>query len=210
VPIALMKRGQSMLSYAIKKIQHIRRVEHLAWEYHRAPTKSRRLIQRIYQVFLRRDSRNTIGNDCFIALGSGIWADEFVLGDKACICAGTVIKDTVSIGDRSLIGLNCYIGGKVRIGADVMLGNSVSILGFNHGMALSTPMIHQNITSRGISIGDDCWIGAHATIVDGVTIGSHVIVAAGAVVTRDMPDYAVIGGVPAKILKTRESDTHTA
>lgn len=60
----------------------------------------------------------------------------------------------------------------------------------------------QGATRKGIEIGKDCWIGANATILDGVKIGDGCIVAAGAVVNRDVPSYTIVGGVPAKTIKT--------
>lgn len=61
----------------------------------------------------------------------------------------------------------------------------------------------QGATRKGIEIGKDCWIGANATILDGVKIGDGCIVAAGAVVNRDVPSYTIVGGVPAKTIKNR-------
>jgi len=84
-----------------------------------------------------------------------------------------------------------------------MIANSVSVFGFNHGTEVGMPMTQQPCFSKGVDIGDDCWIGANATIVDGVSVGSHSIVAAGAVVTRSFPERSVIGGVPARLLKIR-------
>ena len=68
---------------------------------------------------------------------------------------------------------------------------------------MDKPIRLQGATRKGVEIGEDCWIGSKAVILDGVKIGNHVIVAAGAVVNRDVPDYAIVGGVPAKIIKTR-------
>jgi acetyltransferase-like isoleucine patch superfamily enzyme len=64
----------------------------------------------------------------------------------------------------------------------------------------------QGTTEKGIVIGDDCWIGAKASILDGTVIGRHCVVAAGAVVKGNFPDYSVIGGVPAKILRSLNDD----
>ena len=68
------------------------------------------------------------------------------------------------------------------------------------------PIRLQGATRKGIEIGNDCWIGSKVTILDGVKIGNHAIVAAGAVVNKNVPDYAIVGGVPAKILKMRNSE----
>jgi len=193
-----------MIGSLFNKVENIRRVEHLPWEYHKYPTQGRKLLQRLIQKRHKANKRYTIGNDCFIALSAGIWAHDLAIGDRTCISGGTIIKDHVSIGANSLIGLNCYIGGKVTIGAETMLGNNVSILGFDHGLAPEHPMIHQNITMKGITIGNDCWIGANVTIVDGVTINDHAIIAAGAVVTKDVAAWTIAGGIPAKPIRDRQ------
>ncbi|MNG32136.1 Virginiamycin A acetyltransferase [compost metagenome] len=74
----------------------------------------------------------------------------------------------------------------------------------NHVFSDKTkPIKEQGIYRQGITIEDDCWIGSNVTILDGVTIGTGSVVAAGAVVTKDVPPYSVVGGVPAKIIKER-------
>ena len=76
------------------------------------------------------------------------------------------------------------------------------ILGFNHNHArLDRPIHEQGLSSKGIRIGDDVWIGSGALLLDGVSVGSHCIVAAGAVVTRDVPDWAVVAGNPARVIR---------
>ncbi|EIJ1651687.1 hypothetical protein LH909_004307 [Escherichia coli] len=75
---------------------------------------------------------------------------------------------------------------------------------FNHGVVLNTiPMKNQPLEKKGIKIKNDVWIGAHSVILDGVTINDGAVVAAGAVVTKDVPENAIVAGVPAKILKYR-------
>ena len=77
----------------------------------------------------------------------------------------------------------------------------------NHNFTdLDTPIRLQGATRKGVSIGEDCWVGSGVTILDGVRIGNHCIIGAGAVVTKDIPDYAIVGGVPAKIIKMRKED----
>ena len=94
--------------------------------------------------------------------------------------------------------------GEIEIGRGVMLGPNVVIRASNHATSqIELPIWEQGQTGGRIVIGDDVWIGANAVIVPNVTIGSHVIVAAGAVVTRDVPDYAVVAGVPARVVSDR-------
>jgi hypothetical protein len=86
----------------------------------------------------------------------------------------------------------------------VRIGAYSCLVGFNHGFSdLTRPVWQQGCTSEGIVLGDDVWIGAHVTILDGVRVGNHTILAAGAVVTKDVPDYAIVGGNPARVLRMR-------
>ncbi len=110
----------------------------------------------------------------------------------------------IEIGDNSGLGLNCRVTGPLKIGNDVMMGPSVMIFTQNHETQdLTIPMRLQTAPKFGVTIGDDVWLGANALIMPGVTIGNGCIIAAGAVVTKDVTDYAVVGGNPAKIIKMR-------
>lgn len=111
----------------------------------------------------------------------------------------------IEIGDNSAIGLNARISGPLSIGSDVMMGPNVSIYTQNHETEnIYKPMRLQTAPKEKVTIGSDVWIGANAIILPGVTIGNGVIIGAGAVVTRDVPDMAIVGGVPAKVIKMRE------
>lgn len=113
----------------------------------------------------------------------------------------------ISIGDRSGIGIRAKIRGPLHIGSDVMMGPEVIILTSTHGTSRTDITMREQSAGggvRGVVIGDDVWIGTRVIILPGVTIGSGVVIAAGAVVTRNVPDYAVVGGVPARIIKMRK------
>jgi maltose O-acetyltransferase len=117
--------------------------------------------------------------------------------------------ENIEIGDNSGIGINCSVQGAIRIGKDVMMGPEVIILTVNHKFdQLDTPMWKQgHLAAKPVIIGDDVWIGTRAIILPGVHIGSGSIIGAGAVVTKNVPDYAIVGGNPAKVVKYRnESD----
>ena len=106
-----------------------------------------------------------------------------------------------SIGPYSLI----YGNGGVDIGENVLIANHCSIVAFNHKFEKTDiPMAEQGMSTLGIKIGNDVWIGAHANVLDGVKIGNGVIVGAGAVVTKDVEDRAIVVGSPAKTVKIRE------
>lgn len=110
----------------------------------------------------------------------------------------------IEIGNNSGIGTNCRIAGPLSIGDDVMIAPGVSIYTRNHETEnIYRPMRLQTAPLKKVTIGNDVWIGANAIILPGVNIGNGCIVGAGAVVTKDVPDFAVVGGNPAKIIKTR-------
>ena len=108
----------------------------------------------------------------------------------------------VTIGDYTRIGIHNTIIGPVCIGNHVNLAQGITITALNHNFEDASKRIdEQGISTKPVVIGDDVWIGANAVILPGVTIGSHCVVAAGAVVTKDVPDNCVVGGVPAKVIK---------
>jgi len=110
------------------------------------------------------------------------------------------------IGDNSNIGAYCYVGaaGGIRIGNNVMMGPRVSLLAEQHVIErVDIPMREQGTTRKGIVIEDDVWLGANCCVLDGVTVGRGAVVAAGAVVTKDVPPFAIVGGVPARIIRMR-------
>lgn len=104
------------------------------------------------------------------------------------------------IGHDSGLGENCRIGAGVKIGNNVMMGPDVIICTQNHKYTRET---YEGFVRRPVVIGDNVWIGYRVIILPGVTIGRNAIIGAGAVVTKDIPAYAIAGGVPAKVLKMR-------
>ena len=96
-------------------------------------------------------------------------------------------------------------GGEIYIGDNCLVSQFVSIIGSNHAISLNVPIRDQpwDMARRTVMIDDDVWIGAHATVLPGVRIGSGAVIAAGAVVTTDIPANAIVGGVPAKVIGYR-------
>lgn len=130
---------------------------------------------------------------------------KFSLGTKSVIesycCINNAVGD-VLIGNHTRIGIHNTIIGPVTIGNHVNLAQGITVTALNHNFKDTTLRIdEQGISTNPVVIGDDVWIGANAVILPGVTIGRHVVVAAGAVVTKDVRDNCVVGGVPAKVLK---------
>lgn len=135
-----------------------------------------------------------------VTIGDGTW-----LGPGAIVDAWT---GAITIGERSRIGIYSLVSGQggLVIGDDVLIADHVTIIPANHRHDdLDQPIRTQGETRQGIVIEDWAWIGSHATVLDGVTVGRGAIVAAGAVVTKDVPPLAIVGGVPARILRYRES-----
>lgn len=177
-----------------------------------------------YDTMSNISGRANLYNVNRISLANNITVEDFsvinypVFSDRPC---------TLSIGERSYIGSyahlspqkgfikigsNCTIHpycvllgeGGITIGDDVRIATSTVIVSANHIYAdRDVPIRKQGMEAKGIKIGNDVWIGANCAILDGVTIGNGAVVAAGAVVNRDVSAYAVVGGVPARLLKYR-------
>ncbi len=168
----------------------------------------------------------TLRNVCKVELGRGVMvADGAVIDGRSEAEPAIVIGDECTIGERAMI--RCK-DGTIRIGRHVGIGANASLnaLGGNvlviadevligplcyfgggtyHFDRLDVPIRRQGHDLKGgIHIGHGAWIGARVTVMDGVTIGEGAVVAGGAVVAKDVPDYAIVGGVPARILKWRK------
>jgi maltose O-acetyltransferase len=114
----------------------------------------------------------------------------------------------IEIGDNSGIGINCQLFGPVKIGCDVMMASDVIILTANHKFdRLDIPMCQQGSNSHSpVIIEDDVWIGTRVIVLPGVKIAKGAIVGAGAIVTKDVPEYAVAAGNPARVIKYRNNN----
>lgn len=130
---------------------------------------------------------------------------RFSIGRKSVIesfsCINNAVGDVI-IGDYTRVGLHNTIIGPVRIGNNVNLAQGITVTALNHNFDDTTKRIdQQGVTTKAVTINDDVWIGANAVILPGVTIGTHSVVAAGAVVSKDVPPYTIVAGVPAKVIK---------
>jgi acetyltransferase-like isoleucine patch superfamily enzyme len=100
------------------------------------------------------------------------------------------------------VGLHNTIIGPVSIGNHVNLAQGITVTALNHNFSDTNKLIdEQGVSTQPVVISDDVWIGANAVILPGVTIGRHCVIAAGAVVTKDVPDNTLVGGIPAKVIK---------
>lgn len=153
---------------------------------------------------------------------SGFGINGMRIGNNVWIGANSKLKVSFSINDPGhhiYIGNNVGIGefahlggaGGLDIGDDCIIGPYFSCHPENHNFADINILIRQQGVSRnGIKIGGNCWIGAKVTILDGVSIGDNCVIAAGAVVNKSMPANSVIGGVPARIIRKRETQFKNA
>lgn len=130
---------------------------------------------------------------------------NFSIGDNSTVEDYATLNNGVGdirIGSNTRIGIGSVIIGPVTVGNDVRLAQNIVCSGLNHSYSdISTPIWRQPITTAEIVIGDESWVGSNSVIVAGVTIGKHCVIAAGSVVTHSVPDYCVVGGNPAKIIK---------
>ncbi len=129
----------------------------------------------------------------------------FSLGDYSVIesfaCINNAVGD-VMIGNHTRIGLHNTIIGPVEIGSHVNLAQGITVTALNHNFDDTQKRIdEQGVSTIPVTIEDDVWVGANAVILPGVTIGNHCVVAAGAVVTKDVPPHSLVAGVPAKVIK---------
>lgn len=131
---------------------------------------------------------------------------KFSLGNYSVIesfcCINNAVGDVI-IGNHTRVGIHNTIIGPVKIGNHVNLAQGITVTALNHNFSDPNKRIdEQGISTTPVTIGDDIWIGANAVILPGVTIGNHSVIAAGAVVTKDVPPHSLAAGVPAKIIKT--------
>ncbi|GAA3534520.1 hypothetical protein GCM10022419_012460 [Nonomuraea rosea] len=153
--------------------------------------------------------RDAIGLDAagkvFISPLAAVSTDRLRMGDFCYIAAHAYVTDDVSMGADCTVNPYAVVRGRVELGDAVRIGAHTSLLGFNHGTAPDRPVFRQPITSRGIRIGDDVWIGSNAVVLDGVTIGDHAVIGAGSVVTKDVPAWAMVAGNPARPIRDRRT-----
>lgn len=140
-----------------------------------------------------------------IVLGDRVTIGKFALIRPTNAYGGT-IGEGLKLGNNSSIGPFAYIGcsGFIEIGDNVIMGPRVGIYAENHFFDNpDIPIKEQGVKREFVKIEDDCWIASNVSILSGVTIGRGSVIASGSVVTKDVPPFSIVAGVPAKVIKKR-------
>lgn len=162
--------------------------------------------------------RGNVVTEGFVFLGRGVELHarpgygRIVLGRWVHIgnrCAIRAHEGTVRIGDKVVFGTDITVNGylDIEVGAATLIADWVYVCDFDHVTTdLTMPIKDQGIVKSPVRIGPDCWLGTKVTVTRGVRIGRGSVVAANAVATRDVPAYAIVGGVPARFIRSRRPD----
>ena len=154
---------------------------------------------------------------CFIGPGVTIQIGKNArveLGRWSWLGHGTKIRcheGVVSIGAKTVMGQECTISAyqHVSIGRECVIADRVMLIDFDHGVVeVDRPIRLQGIYKRDTRVGNNVWIGYGACILRGVTVGDNAIIGTNAVVTKDVPENAVVGGVPARVIRMRDTPQH--
>ena len=156
---------------------------------------------------LRSDGIAFVASDVVIQIGE---RGHVELGRWSWLGHGTKVRcheGVVSIGAKTVMGQECTISAyqHVSIGRECVIADRVMLIDFDHGMVeVDRPIRQQGIYKRDVRVGNNVWIGYGACILRGVTVGDNAVIGTNAVVTDDVPSNAVVGGVPARVIRMRE------
>ena len=197
-----MRRPLEFLRFARRNGMLNRRYALLYWRYlwRRWLTPAGRRWETDGPLFLGRNLQLQVGRSGTLRFGRFVW-----IGD------GTKIRcheGVVEIGAKTVIGQDCTISAyqRVRIGEQCVIADRTMFIDFDHGMVeVERPIRQQGIYKRDVVVGSNVWIGYGACFLRGVTVGDNSVVGTSAVVARDVPANAVVGGVPAKVVRMRDA-----
>lgn len=193
------------MSRIITAIKSNERLKKFLWRLciHSVKDRPRMWFRLFLPIFIKKGK----GSAIYRSVRKDIFpSHQFVLGENSVVEDFATVANAMGdiiIGNRSRIGLGNTIIGPVSIGNDVNLAQNIVVSGLNHNyMDVDRTIKAQGVNTSLIVIEDDVWIGANSVVLAGVTIGKHVVIGAGSVVTKDIPAYSIALGNPAKVVKT--------
>ena len=175
--------------------------------------KYARLLARLGWLKLRHRGRLVTDGLCFVGPGVSLEIQpgaRLFLGRWSWIghgCKVRVHEGEVRVGGKTVLGQECTISAyqHVSIGRECVVADRVMLIDFDHGVVeVERPIRLQGIYKRDVRVGHNCWIGYGACILRGVTVGDNAVIGTSAVVTRDVPDNAVVAGIPARVIRMRD------
>lgn len=192
--------------------QHQQRLSYMPWLYWRLKPKQREWAkqwQAQVQAYLQEMETLEVHGECFIAPEAKLFAEPgrpIVIHQGSFIAADAVLHGPITIGQN--VGINHHVtmdGGRqgIRIGDHCRIAAFCHLYAFNHGMAADALISEQAVSSKGIILEDDVWLGAHTGVVDGVTIGAGSVVGMQSVVTKNVAPGTKVAGNPAKKIAHR-------
>ncbi len=194
--------------------QHQRRLAWMPWLYFVLKPRNRAWAeawQAEVQARLLAMETVELGVGCFIAPEAAIFGEPgrpVRIGDRCAVAAQAFLHGPLTLGSDVSINAGARLdGGRkgITIGDGTRIASGAALYAFDHGLAPDRTIRDQPVRSRGITLGQDVWIGANAGVTDGVAIGDHAVVAMGAVVTRDVPAWSIVAGVPAVVVGDRRN-----
>ena len=197
------------------RAQHKLRLSWMPWLYFALKDRHRgwaEAWQAEVQAGLAALETVTLGEDCFVAPEARIFGEPgrgVVLGPGCAIAAEAFLHGPITLGREVSVNARAVLDGGARgitVGDGTRIATGAALFAFDHGLDPARTVRAQPVTSRGIAIGQDVWIGANAGVTDGVAIGDHAVVAMGAVVTRDVPEWAIVAGIPARVIGDRRNN----
>ncbi len=199
--------------------QHKQRLAWMPWLYFVLKDSHREWAepwQREIQQSLQELETVRIADGCFVAPCANLFAEPgrpIAIGSGSTVAAQVFMHGPITLGKNVSINARATLDGGARgitIGDDSRIASGVAIYAFDHQISPNRLVRTQPVRSVGITIGSDVWIGANASITDGVTIGDHAVVGMGAVVTRDVPPWQIVGGSPARVIADRRDCVQSA
>ena len=193
--------------------QHKHRLNYMPWLYWSLKLKNRVWAeewQKEYQAYLMSMETVEIGENCFISPLAHIFAEpgrKITIGDNTFIAADCTLHGPLEIGNEVAINHHCILdGGRagIKLHNQVRIAAYCHLYAFDHGIDLAQPIYQQPVSSKGIEIEKDVWLGAYVGIKDGVKVGAHAVVGMNSMVTKDVLEREIVVGNPAKMIRYRD------